>query len=612
MSSWINKQWDIFIEDRRKQREKRRERKKRRQEKRRKRYRMRSNKKPFFLKFFFKRIAILFIIAIIFCGCITIAILQVYRKNSEYSFEKKYESAKEDFSSIYGESYTDSDNSQGYGESIYENGEWNQLFLNFIAFRLMAVGESDNHNTFLALYDRQTRERLADNSSNSVLLLKRNPEAAMEYYIVEEETVQLLEDLDFYNFEDEKDYVIEDIYIKDGQAAVGIVYQVIGVKEEIYDETSGRFDLNANIVDYVDNTPENADEYEHLARYRGSLAESDDSSDVSELYTLLGPSRGGFSSEDSIYQLFEQYFSDEKYETYVEKSLTGYTSEELTFFGVNCIYCSSFELQGRVVDLAAVGNYNLFADYGHQFLLFYLGVFLLILLIALILSLQAYTYDKIRYETETYRKNIMNAMAHDLKSPLMVISGYAENLAEGIKPEKTEEYANSIRDTIRYMNHTIANILELAKTEETFGKLNLEKIDLRAITEEIVKKYELLLEEKELIIRTEGGVTVEADRNLLLRVIDNLIGNAVKYAKTATEIEICIDKKSLKITNYYSGKIENIDTLTQAFVKGDHARSGKNGTGLGLAIVKNILDAHDYQFKLDIHDELFTAKIIFK
>jgi signal transduction histidine kinase len=97
----------------------------------------------------------------------------------------------------------------------------------------------------------------------------------------------------------------------------------------------------------------------------------------------------------------------------------------------------------------------------------------------------------------------------------------------------------------------------------------------------------------------------------MLRVIDNLIGNAVKYAEPVTGIDIVMNDKFFEISNTYTGIIENQDKLTEAFVKGDSARSGNNGTGLGLAIVKNILDVHGYSLEIRVKDRLFIAKIIF-
>jgi len=223
-----------------------------------------------------------------------------------------------------------------------------------------------------------------------------------------------------------------------------------------------------------------------------------------------------------------------------------------------------------------------------------------------------YTKQKNIYEMDQYRRNITNTMAHDLKSPLMVISGYAENLLEQDLPEKAQHFSKSIMENTTYMNQIIEKTLELSKVENGSYKLQKESVNLRAITNDIIENYTPQLEQKGLKIQIIGECELTADKIAMIQVLDNLIGNAMKYSLEGSVIEIQMKDNSYEISNVSVVDLDmDVRDLVKPFVKGDDSRSGKKGSGIGLTIVKNLCEQQGYELSVACTDGVFAAKIKF-
>lgn len=242
--------------------------------------------------------------------------------------------------------------------------------------------------------------------------------------------------------------------------------------------------------------------------------------------------------------------------------------------------------------------------------------FLADMIVCFILSNLSYGNLKVFYQNEDYRKALMSSMAHDLKTPLTVMSGYAENLKENIHTDKREHYADAILENTNYMNGIITDVLGLAKLEENTAKDSLEKMDFCEIAAKQAERIKPLLEEKNITLSINGSFNRKANRASLERVMDNLLSNALKYTKEGGKINIY--SKDTPFSKHVF-VIENtpIDTVSvkpsklwEPFVKGDESRSDKSGTGLGLSIVKNILNNLGFKSRIKIKDGWF--KVIIK
>ena len=274
------------------------------------------------------------------------------------------------------------------------------------------------------------------------------------------------------------------------------------------------------------------------------------------------------------------------------------TAETQMYFSENENYTLRSICYYDVVDYAQV-----------PFILFIMAFIILSCLICLISSKITYAGLKAHYDMEDYRKTLMNTMAHDLKSPLMSISGYAENLKESVHAEKREHYAAAIMNNVDHMNRIISDILSLSKTEDGNVVLNKTELNVEEVIRNCLKKYELQLSERKLQTEIVGALNLRADQTLFTEAMDNLIGNAVKYADSDSVINFTLNKKSIGITNQCSVEISDANELLKPFVTGNENRSNKGGSGLGLAIAKNIMDLHKFNLNITYNDQIFEVKI---
>lgn len=237
-------------------------------------------------------------------------------------------------------------------------------------------------------------------------------------------------------------------------------------------------------------------------------------------------------------------------------------------------------------------------------------VFIISTLIALVICIIRNAKNKAQYAFEDYQRALTNNLAHDLKTPLAVIGGYAENLME-MRRESSDEkelrYLSSIMDNVAYTDDIIRKTLKLSETEQT-KKLDKTKVDIKALAEKCAEKYRTALEERGLGLGITGEGTVNANEDSLSLAIDNLISNAVKYTRDDGAIRINVSNKEFVIVNEVA---ENVDTkeLKMPFVKGDKARSDKSSSGLGLSIAEAAAVQNGFTLKLSCKDKKFTAEI---
>ena len=135
---------------------------------------------------------------------------------------------------------------------------------------------------------------------------------------------------------------------------------------------------------------------------------------------------------------------------------------------------------------------------GHMIIYTWLGVVLGSALISLLIAYVMYRSYKSAYDMEQYRRTTSNAMAHDLKSPLAVISLYAENLKSGKNPEKNQYYMDGILNEVKSMNEQVASILDMAKAEDVNTELHKTKVDIGSIINTAAEVYAETIKDKKI------------------------------------------------------------------------------------------------------------------
>lgn len=198
---------------------------------------------------------------------------------------------------------------------------------------------------------------------------------------------------------------------------------------------------------------------------------------------------------------------------------------------------------------------------------------------------------------ETLRTDFIANVSHELKTPLAVMQNYGTLLqSDDLTEEQRKEYGKAIADQTRRLSNLVMNILKLNKLENQQIYPNAEKYDLGEQLCECMLEFESVWESKqiELDVDIQEEVVVEADKELLSLVWNNLLSNALKF----TEPEGMVGLKLYKEGNYACVQVtdtgcgmsaETGKNIFKKFYQGDTSHATK-GNGLGLALVKRVID----------------------
>ncbi len=219
------------------------------------------------------------------------------------------------------------------------------------------------------------------------------------------------------------------------------------------------------------------------------------------------------------------------------------------------------------------------------------------LVIAVILCVMVWRMVKVQILQEQKRADLTNALAHDIKTPLFIISGYAYSLQEDIDSSERDDYLSKIIEQTENINQLVHRMLNLSKLDSYKMTLNRTELDLYELTAETLRRYPHLPDGKSFVLHHSGSHLILADQELLSTVLQNLIENAVKYSLPDSEIRIDVTEQTLRITNKseHLTKAE-LKQIWQPYIRKDKSRHQK-GNGLGLSIVKSILDLHGAKYE---------------
>lgn len=206
-------------------------------------------------------------------------------------------------------------------------------------------------------------------------------------------------------------------------------------------------------------------------------------------------------------------------------------------------------------------------------------------------------------KSEKTKHELITNIAHDLRTPLTSIIGYVELLHtnETLTCEQQKQYTAIVLTKAKRLERLIEDLFGLTKLN--YGKItmNVEQIDIVKLLEQLLEEAYPSFKEHNLeydILTNEKRIVINGDGNLLARLFDNIISNAVKYGKDGKKVQVIITGEeqyvTVRIINF--GKIipeDELPCIFDKFYRVEQSRSEETGgTGLGLAIAKDITELH--------------------
>ncbi|MBM3145275.1 MAG: HAMP domain-containing protein [Chloroflexi bacterium] len=230
------------------------------------------------------------------------------------------------------------------------------------------------------------------------------------------------------------------------------------------------------------------------------------------------------------------------------------------------------------------------------------------------------------------RKQMTADIAHDLRSPLTVISGYIESMQDGVlKP--TPERLNAIQDEVRHLERLVEDLRTLSLADAGELSLNLAPIAPAGLLEQVRTAYQHIAERAGVALTTQAEADLprlQADPDRMMQVLGNLVSNAIRHTPEGGKVSVqwtvdsgqwavsgqrvpVIRKNAIPLTTDYCLLLTVADTgsgiptadlphIFDRFYRVDNSRQSSSESGLGLAIAKSIVEAHGG--KISVESEL--------
>ena len=245
------------------------------------------------------------------------------------------------------------------------------------------------------------------------------------------------------------------------------------------------------------------------------------------------------------------------------------------------------------------------------------------------LSNEKMTFEKLKsHRVELERKyelayrektDLLTYLAHDIKTPLANMSGYITllNEEEYLTDEQKKRFINVVYKNVKYLEYLSEEFFLYLKLSLNEIPLNLANVNIGIFFRQWEEEKGALVDNHKVILEMDElkSQHINTDPQLLLRVMDNLVSNAIKYSHLNSEIKIIISaqQEGLKICvkNIIDDNMSvNWSMATSKFYRGDISRrTCGNGSGLGLTIVNDIIKHLGGRFKIGQENNVVSAKV---
>ena len=224
-----------------------------------------------------------------------------------------------------------------------------------------------------------------------------------------------------------------------------------------------------------------------------------------------------------------------------------------------------------------------------------------------------------RMKSERFKTELITNVSHDLKTPLTSIVSYVDLLKkEPTESEAAREYIEVLDRQSQKLKKLTTDLVDASKASSGALPVNLEKIDLGELLRQSAGEYTEKFAAADItpvLNVPEEETYVTADGRLLWRVLDNLLGNAVKYAQGGTRLYLELtpgETETVLTLKNISREPLNIpaEELMERFVRGDGSRH-TDGSGLGLSIANSLMELMGGKLTLTLDGDLFKAALVF-
>ena len=216
-----------------------------------------------------------------------------------------------------------------------------------------------------------------------------------------------------------------------------------------------------------------------------------------------------------------------------------------------------------------------------------------------------------KHEKRTLDMAISN-IAHDIRTPLTIASGYTQQLIK--HPEPNPETLNKIAHHLDLVSKRLEALLEYRHLMEGAVKPKLKELDLSTfITKKTLAYYDVFQSSHiDLDFNVEPGLKTTTDEDLLDRILQNLLGNVLKHGKEQARLSLKKGEKGLvlKIDNLVKKPIKNIDNLSNRFYS-ENLSDTEESSGLGLYITEELVHLLGAEMKLSTDGQWLSVFIYF-
>lgn len=214
-------------------------------------------------------------------------------------------------------------------------------------------------------------------------------------------------------------------------------------------------------------------------------------------------------------------------------------------------------------------------------------------------------------KAEKMRSEFFSNVSHELKTPMTSIRGYSDLLVQGLVQDEKQKQVmlGKIQTEVNNMSTLINDILMLSRIENMDLEVEMMPMKMKGVVEEVIESYEVELSRHFITIHTQfDDIIYTGNHQQIYTLLNNLIGNAIKYNKDYGEVFINIESlgEAIKIIVKDTGigiPLADQSRVFERFYRVDKGRSKqRGGTGLGLAIVKHIVS--HYNGTIHLNSEL--------